>query len=90
MLSDDIKTCEKEANKIVLNNIPVEVLYPTNSELKKLSLKKIPVKAGEKIRIVKIGDIDVNPCCGIHPSSTIEVQLIKVIKFEKYKNGMKN
>ncbi len=87
--SDEIKIAEMQANKIVLDNISVEVLYPSNSELKKLTLKKIPVKAGEKIRIVKIGDIDINPCCGIHPSSTIEVQLIKVIKFEKYKNGMR-
>ena len=47
------------------------------------------MKAGEKIRIVKIADIDINPCCGIHPSSTIEVQLIKVIKFEKCKNGIR-
>jgi len=80
---NEIKDAQKKANDIILKNIKVEVLYPTNSELKKLSLKKIPVKVGEKIRIVKIGDIDVNPCCGIHPSSTIEVQLISVIKFEK-------
>jgi alanyl-tRNA synthetase len=86
---DEIKAAEKQANKIVLDNINIEVLYPTNSELKKLSIKKIPVKAGEKLRIVKIGDIDVNPCCGTHPSSTIEVQLIKIIKFEKYKSGIR-
>lgn len=87
--SDEIKLAQESANKIVLDNIVVEVLYPNNSELKKLTTKKIPVKAGEKVRIVKIGDIDVNPCCGIHPSSTIEVQLIVVIKSEKYKNGMR-
>jgi alanyl-tRNA synthetase len=87
--SDEIKIAEDRANKIVLNNIEVETLYPSNSELKKITLKKIPVKAGEKVRIVKIGDIDVNPCCGLHPSWTIEVQLIKVIKFEKYKTGMR-
>jgi len=86
---NEIKDAQKKANDIILKNIKVEVLYPTNSELKKLSLKKIPVKVGEKIRIVKIGDIDVNPCCGIHPSSTIEVQLISVIKFEKYKTGIR-
>lgn len=86
---DEIKAAEKKANKIISDNINIEVLYPTNSELKKLSIKKIPVKAGEKLRIVKIGDIDVTPCCGTHPSSTIEVQLIKVIKFEKYKSGIR-
>ncbi|MCB2290557.1 alanyl-tRNA editing protein AlaX-L [Clostridium sp. CS001] len=86
---EDLKLAEKKANKIILDNINIEILYPTSSELKKLSLKKIPVKAGEKIRIVKIADIDLNPCCGIHPRSTIEVQLIKITKFEKYKTGIR-
>jgi len=87
--SDEIKVAEKNANEIVSTNINVEILYPTKSDLKKLSLKKIPVKLGEQVRIVKIGDIDVNPCCGLHPSSTIEVQLIKIIKSEKYKTGLR-
>ena len=87
--SSQLKECEELANNIILDNINIEVLYPTSSELKKLSLKKIPVKAFEKIRIIKISDIDVNPCCGLHPSSTIEVQLIKVTKFEKYKTGLR-
>jgi len=86
---NEIKAAEKKANDIVLENIKIEVMHPTSSELKKLSLKKISVKIGEKIRIVKIGDIDINPCCGIHPSSTIEVQLIKVTKSEKYKTGIR-
>ncbi|MBU3112173.1 alanyl-tRNA editing protein [Clostridium lacusfryxellense] len=87
--SDDINTAQKSANEIVSNNINVEVIYPTKSELKKLSLKKIPLKAGEQVRIVKIGDIDISPCGGVHPNSTIEVQLIKVIKLEKYKTGLR-
>jgi alanyl-tRNA synthetase len=87
--SEELKLAEKKANKIILDNINLEILYPTSSELKKLSLKKISVKAGEKIRIVKISDIDLNPCCGLHPSSTIEVQLIKITKFEKYKTGLR-
>jgi len=87
--NDDIKTAQTIANEIITNNINVEILYPTKSELKKLSLKKIPIKAFEKVRIVKIDDFDINPCGGLHPSSTIEVQLIKVIKSEKYKTGLR-
>jgi len=86
---DDIKIAQKKANRIIQGNINVEIMHPTNSELKKLSLKKTPVKPGEKVRIVKIGDIDVTACSGIHPRSTIEVQLITVIKFEKYKTGIR-
>ncbi|MBU3158426.1 alanyl-tRNA editing protein AlaX-L [Clostridium frigoris] len=85
----EIRHCEKKANDIVNENIKIETLQFTNSELKKSSLKKIPVKPGEKVRVVKIADIDVFPSQDIYPNSTIEVQLIKVIKFEKYKTGIR-
>lgn len=75
------------ANDIIFDNVPVDVLYPTKSELKKLSIKKTSTKIGEQIRLVKISDLDINPCCGVHPKSTLEVQMIKVIKFEKHKTG---
>jgi len=83
----EIIKAEELANKVVFDNATVEVLYPTNAELKKLSLKKIQPKAGEKIRIVKIAHIDARPCTGLHPNSTIEVQMIKVIKWEKKGTG---
>ncbi|MGL4949319.1 MAG: alanyl-tRNA editing protein, partial [Anaeroplasmataceae bacterium] len=75
------------ANNIIFENINVDILYPTKSELKKMSIKKVATKIGEQIRIVKLSDLDINPCCGIHPKSTLEVQIIKVIKFEKHKTG---
>lgn len=87
LCENDIQCAEDMANDIICNNIKLNFFYPTKSELKKLNLKKIPQKTQEQIRIVEIKDIDVNPCCGVHPSSTIEVQLIKIIKFEKYKGS---
>jgi len=84
---DEIKKVEETANKVVFDNIPVEILYPTNSELKKLPLRKAIPKTEDQIRIVRIGEFDINTCCGTHPKSTIEVQIIKIVKWEKYKNG---
>lgn len=87
--NNDISIAENMANKIVLDNIHVDIIYPSKQELKKMSLSKAPPKTDEQIRIVKIGDIDVMPCCGTHPNSTIEVQLIKVTRWEKYKSGLR-
>lgn len=86
---DSFEEAEKMVNEIILNNIPVEVLYPTDQELKKLPLRKELPKTDEQIRLVKLKDIDINACCGTHPYSTIEVQLVKITKWEKYKNGMR-
>lgn len=84
---DDIKKAEDMANKIILDNINIETLYPNRAELKKLSIKKTPQKSCEKIRLIKIGDIDIIPCNGLYPNSTIEVQIIKVSNCEKYGNN---
>ncbi|WP_099190727.1 alanyl-tRNA editing protein [Tepidibacter mesophilus] len=81
-----IEKVEKFANDIILKNISLEFLYPTRSELKKMNIRKMPSNVDGQIRIVKIDDLDVNACCGIHPSSTIEVQVIKITKWEKYKD----
>ncbi|WP_298844473.1 alanyl-tRNA editing protein [Clostridium sp.] len=86
---DGIRACEKKANDIVNENIKIDVLYFTKSELKKSSLKNVPVKPGEKVRVVKIGDICAFSSQDIYPSFTIGVQLIKVIKLEKYKTGVR-
>ncbi len=87
--SSQIQKVELFANEILFANIPVETLYPSKSELKKLPLKKLLPQTSEKIRLIKIGDLDINPCCGTHPASTLEVQMIKILKWEKYKSGMR-
>ena len=84
---NQIEEAVSYANEIIFENINIDILYPTKSELKKLSIKKTPTKIGDQIRIVRIPDLDINPCCGVHPKSTLEVQVIKVIKFEKHKTG---
>lgn len=83
----EIKNCEELCNKIIFDNISVEILYPTKSELKKLSLKKLSLKPSEKVRIVKIGDIHISLCDGLHPKSTIEIQAIKLNNLTKTKSG---
>lgn len=83
----EIRSCEEMCNKIIFDNIIVEILYATKSELKKLSPKKFSLKSGEKIRMVKISDTYISPCDGLLPNSTIEVQAIKITKLTKTKDG---
>jgi alanyl-tRNA synthetase len=90
MLSDeDLEKAELLSNRYVLEAVKVEFLTPTKAELKKMTLRKVPEIVSEPLRIVKIEDIDTNACCGLHPGSTIEVQLLKIVKKEKYKSGMR-
>ncbi len=82
---DTIRKAEKMANEIIQENIDVEFLTPSKKELKKLNLRRDLPITDKQIRIVKIGDLDINACCGVHPNRTLDVQAIKIKRLEKHK-----
>ena len=84
---EDILKIEKMCNEIIKENITVEFLNITKKEAKKLKIKEDLSKLGDNIRIVKIGDIDMNLCCGVHMKNTLDLRVIKIKKFEKYKKA---
>lgn len=83
----DIIKIEEMANTIISDNIDIEIIYPTNSELKKFLIKKSHKNPNKKIRIVRVGELPILKCNGSHLRSTIEVQLIKISKFTKNEKG---
>lgn len=84
---ETIRKAEKMANEIIQENIKVDFLTPSKKELKKLNLRRDLPNTEEQIRIVKIGDLDINACCGVHPSRTLDLQAIKVKRWEKHKGA---
>lgn len=82
---EQLEEIETYANHIILQNFKIETLYPSSRELKKMPLRKLSSKIEGDVRIVKIDDFDYNACAGVHPQSTIEVQLVTILKQEKYK-----
>lgn len=84
---DQIREAEILANKAIGDAIPVESFIPTKAELKKLTLRRALPNTQEDIRVLRIGDFDINACCGLHPASTQDLRLIKIKKFEKHKEG---
>ena len=83
---EKIALAEAAANEIIYQNIPVDVLFPTMEEIRRNSKRPIP-ETDEKIRIVKIGELDYTPCCGLQNKSTGEVGVIKVQSFGAHKGG---
>ena len=83
---ETVRQAEAEANEAIWRDIPVEILYPSFDEVK-LHARKLPPKTSEPIRIVKVGDLDYVPCCGLHVQRTGEVGIIKVTSLENHKGG---
>jgi len=84
---EKIREAERAANLIIGDNLPVEFLVPDKKELKKMGLRRALPNTNEEIRVVKIADLDINACCGVHPSSTLELRMIKVRRWEKHKGA---
>ena len=84
---EDILKIENMCNEIIRENIQVEFLNLNKKEVKKLKIKDDLSKLGNDIRVVKIDDIDMNLCCGVHVKNTLDLRVIKIKKFEKYKKA---
>ncbi|WP_297629869.1 DHHA1 domain-containing protein [uncultured Clostridium sp.] len=87
LTEEEIRKAEEWANINISKNLKVEFLYPDKKDLKKMGLRRDLPKTNEKIRVVKIEDLDINACCGVHPSNTIELQCIKLKRFEGHKGN---
>lgn len=79
---------EDRANEIILENRPVETKWITKDELAQYNLRK-DVTVDEDIRLVIIPDYDYNGCGGIHPTSTGQVGMLKILATEKMKKQIR-
>lgn len=75
---------ETAANEVIYENIPVEVLFPDMEEIRRNSKRAIP-RTDEAICIIKIGDLDYTPCCGLQNKATGEVGIIKIQRMAQSK-----
>ena len=84
---EQIRQAEQYANNIINEGHIVEFITTNRREAKSMGLRRDLATRDETIRIVKIHDLDINACCGVHPSNTRELQLIKIKKSEKHKGN---
>jgi len=79
---------EIRANEIILENRPIETTWITENELSDFNLRKEVAVTGD-IRLVIIPDYDYNGCGGTHPTSTGQVNAIKILGTEKMKGNVR-
>ena len=84
---DQIRAAERKANEVILNGHNVDFINSNRKEAKAMGLRRELATKDEFIRVVKIEDLDINACCGVHPSNTKELQLIKIKSYEKHKGN---
>jgi len=88
-LSDEEKLLiEQKVNKVISRNLYVKEVFLDIDEAKnKFNLEKLPEDAGNKIRIIRIGDYDECPCIGQHVNNTSEIGKFKIVS-SSYNEGV--
>lgn len=89
-VSDDIlDEVDKKVNELITESIPISVTHP-DEHGEEIDVSHIPEDYDTSkgiIRIVKIGLLDANPCCGTHLSSTGQVQSIALLHQTSVRGG---
>ncbi|MFO7737916.1 MAG: hypothetical protein R6V46_05545 [Desulfatiglandaceae bacterium] len=75
----EIRDIETRVNDVILAGMPVTEGYITKQEAREQhSLARLPPAAGERIRIIRIGNYDACPCIGSHVDSTKKIGRFKI------------
>lgn len=85
---EQAREIELEANRIVYQNLPVEILYPTADELNKLEYRS-KMEIDGQVRIVAIPGVDMCACCAPHVTTTGQIGIIKIVSVQSYKGGVR-
>ena len=79
----DIIRIENTVNEVLRRNLPVTMEFISQEEaIGRFDMKRLPEKASETVRIVKVGDYDECLCIGQHVENTSEIGTFKIISHD--------
>jgi misacylated tRNA(Ala) deacylase len=84
----DKDALSEELNKLISRDLPVSISWITDEELEaqpdlvRTMAVKPPMGTG-KVRMIAVGDVDLQPCGGTHVANTREIGTAQVSKIEK-------
>ncbi len=88
---EELKKIENKANEAIKKAIRVEkLILPKDKAEKKYGFRLYQGGAvpGAELRVIKIGDFDVEACGGLHADNTKEVEKIKIVNSKRIQDGV--
>jgi len=79
LTDEEVVSVESAVNEIINRNIDISEEFITRAEAEKNYFTgKLPHDAGDRIRIVKVGEFDACPCIGPHVKNTSEIGAFRI------------
>jgi len=88
---EDVKAIERVANELVRDDVPVRQEWPDRNEAEAehgFDLYQGGVPPGTNVRLIHVGDADVQACAGTHVDRTGEIGAVKLLKTEPVQDGV--
>lgn len=88
LTEEEINLINQKVNEVIQQDLSVvEEFYQKDEALKLFNLSRLPENAGDKVRVIKIGDYDACPCSGLHVTRTKEIGSFKIFSTD-FKDGV--
>jgi len=76
----EIEDIQSGVNRVIEADLPVqEKFLPREEAQAQYTLDRLPEEAGDRIRIITVGDYDACPCIGPHVKSTREIGTFRIL-----------
>jgi len=88
---DELERVEREANRIVLEGLPVTIIHTPRGNAEKLFGFRIYQGGAvpeSNLRIIQVVGVDVEACGGMHCNNTRDVGLIRIMSSERIQDGV--
>ncbi|TKX53688.1 alanine--tRNA ligase [Halorubrum sp. SP3] len=88
---EDVTAIERVANELVRDDVRVRQEWPDRNEAEAehgFDLYQGGVPPGTNVRLIHVGDADVQACAGTHVDRTGEIGAVKVLKTEPVQDGV--
>ncbi len=79
LTNDEIEKVSKEVNDSIKKSIPVRLEIPNPENVNKSKMPDDYDTSQGILRVIHIGELDSNPCCGTHLKSTFEIGLMVLL-----------
>ena len=94
MISAQVPELEDRVNALIRASVDVETEWHAASDVKegrvrgmRASSCQLPALVTGPVRLCRIGDVDVNPCCGTHVRTLAHLQAFKILRTEAKKQS---
>lgn len=80
LTSEETAEVERRVNEAIRADMPVREEFVDREEAAgKFDLGRLPEEAGDKLRVILVGDYDACPCIGPHVTSTGEIGAFRIV-----------